>query len=141
MQRRVIGLSSVIVAFAVAFASCGDDDDTTADKLGVGAECASDDQCLQSNIDGGLSEKCLRQFRGGYCGIEDCRAVDDCPPGSACVAHDDGRNYCFRTCIDKPECNRHRSEDNEANCSANIEYVGAEKEQVGKACVPPSSGD
>ena len=122
--------------------ACGDDGGAgnSADRLGVGAECASDDDCLQSRRDGGLSEKCLTQFKGGYCGIEDCTASDVCPEGAACVIHEDGQNYCFRLCGDKPECNLNRSPDVEANCSSTVEYVDGAKDAFGKACVPPSSG-
>jgi hypothetical protein len=128
-----------LLVCVLAAAACGDDDaGTEADRLGVGAECESDDDCLQSTRDGGISQQCLRQFKGGYCGIEDCTRHEDCPEHSACVAHDDGTNYCFRLCADKPECNLNRSLENEANCSSSIDYVGSDE---GKACVPPSGGD
>ena len=123
-----------------ALGACGDDDGSSADRLGVGAQCSSDHDCLQSGVDGGLSEMCLAQFKGGYCGIEDCASNDDCPSGSACVAHDDGHNYCFRTCADKPECNLHRDPDSESNCSSKVSYVDSPKGDAPKACVPPSSG-
>lgn len=127
--------SLLLVAFG-----CGDDDDvgTQADRLGVGAACDSDDDCLQSKRDGGISEQCLTQFKGGYCGLENCRDHADCPQGSGCVVHDDGNNYCFRLCRDKPECNLNRTPANEANCSASIEYEGGD---LGKACVPPSGSN
>jgi len=116
--------------------ACGDDEGgTEADRLGVGAECASNDDCLREG-DGGINLACLRQFKGGYCGLEDCTSNDDCPERSSCVAHDDGDNYCFRSCADKPECNLNRSADNESNCSSNVEYV--EDDTPGKSCVPPS---
>jgi hypothetical protein len=128
-----------VLLIAAAGLGCGDDDDgTQADRLGVGAECESDDDCLQSERDGGISQECLTQFKGGYCGLEDCIDNDDCPEGSGCVAHDDGNNYCFRLCGDKPECNLNREPDNEANCSSSIEYAS---DPLGKACVPPSGGD
>ena len=118
---------------------CGDDEGgTDADRLGVGAECRSDDDCLQSRRDGGISQTCLRQFKGGYCGLEDCTRHEDCPERSACVRHDDGSHYCFRVCTDKAECNLNRSPDNEANCSSSIDWVG---DDSGKACVPPSGSD
>ena len=119
-------------------AGCGDDDGTEADRLGVGAECETDDDCLQSTRDGGISQHCLEQFKGGYCGIEDCTSDEECPERSACVAHDDGSNYCFRLCVDKPECNVNRSLENEANCSSSIDWV---VDDNGKACVPPSGSD
>lgn len=132
--------TKLTVLAMLALTACGDDSGgTPADQLGVGAECTKNADCLQSHRDGGLSEECLTQFKGGYCGIENCTGNDDCPAGSACVAHDDGKNYCFRLCADKPECNRYRSPDVEANCSSNVEYVDGSK-TTGKACVPPSSG-
>ena len=122
--------SPLLISLAVALlaGACGDDD-AEADELGVGAECAGDDDC-------GPEQTCL-SFKGGYCGLEGCAANADCPQGSLCVAHDDGKNYCFRICLDKAECNRNRSAELEANCSSSIVFV---EPQTGvKACVPPSS--
>jgi hypothetical protein len=127
-----------VVALMFALCACGDDDNglTQSDRLGVGAQCSSNDDCLREG-DGGINLACLPQFKGGYCGLEDCNDNDDCPERSACVAHEDGQRYCFRSCADKPECNVNRSADNEANCSANVEYV--EQDTPGKSCVPPSN--
>lgn len=137
-MRRTMTLTALGM---LALAACGDDSGgTPADRLGVGAECATNADCLQSHRDGGLSEECLTQFKGGYCGIENCTGDGDCPEHSACVAHDDGKNYCFRLCADKPECNLYRSPDVESNCTSKVEYVGGDKDTTGKACVPPSSG-
>lgn len=134
MNRSMMALSVVCLCFTW---SCGDDDDgTAADELGVGAACSSNDDCLREG-DGGVNLSCLEQFKGGYCGLEDCESNEDCPEASACVAHDDGNNYCFRSCADKPECNAHRGEDEEANCSSNVDYV--EDDTSGKSCVPPSA--
>jgi hypothetical protein len=117
-------------------AGCGDDG-TEADRIGVGAQCTDSGEC--ESADKEITLVCLTQFTGGYCGLEGCTGDVDCPEGSACVAHDDGNNYCFRVCQDKPECNRNRSPENESNCSANIDFVDEPQER--KACVPPSSGD
>ena len=68
-------------------------------------------------------------------GVQDCTDDAGCPQGSACVAHDDGVNYCFRVCANKSECNYNRAADNESNCSSNITFVEG---GGGKACVPPS---
>ncbi|HEX6245584.1 MAG TPA: hypothetical protein VFZ61_31890 [Polyangiales bacterium] len=114
---------------------CDDDKGTEADRLGVGAECRSSDDCLQQG-DGGVNLTCLTQFKGGYCGLQGCSGNDDCPDQSACVLHDDGNRYCFRSCSDKPECNANRSPANESNCSSNVSYV--DDDTRGKACVPPS---
>ncbi len=115
------------VLFGALFAiplACGDD----ADELGVGAECSTNDDCAEE-------QACL-SFKGGYCGISGCSGDADCPDNSACVSHDDGKNYCFRTCANKTECNENRSADNEANCSSSITFVDNKKST--KACVPPS---
>jgi hypothetical protein len=111
---------------------CGDDD-TEADRLGVGAQCTMSDQCNQDVV-----QECLTTFRGGYCGVVNCLHDTDCPIPSACIAHTDGLNYCFRTCVDKPECNANRDLENEANCSSSVTFVDGTMGR--KACVPPSSG-
>jgi len=112
----------------ILLASCGDD---TADRLGIGAQCTSNDEC-----DDATSQVCLA-FKGGYCGISGCVHDDDCPGSSACIAHVDGTNYCFRTCVDKPDCNANRDVENEANCSSSVTFVDGTMGR--KACVPPSS--
>ena len=110
------------------FSACGDDD-TEADRKGIGAQCAKVEDCA-------TGQQCLA-FKGGYCGLADCVADVDCPAGSACVAHTDAKNYCFRICTDKIDCNRNRSVDNESNCSASITFVQGNMGR--KACVPPSA--
>ena len=124
-------------------AGCGNSDgETEADRVGVGAECTVDPSadppstCPVVEMD--IQLVCLTQFTGGYCGLQGCGGDVNCPAGSRCVAHTDAKNYCFRVCQDKPECNRNRSVENEANCSANIDFVDEPQDQ--KACVPPSSG-
>jgi hypothetical protein len=111
--------------------ACGGDDSHEADRLGVGAQCTTSDQC-----DSDTHQQCLA-FKGGYCGIQGCTADADCPESSACVAHTDGMNYCFRTCVDKADCNANRDLENEANCSSSVTFV--EDTAGRKACVPPSS--
>lgn len=116
----------------VVLLGCGDDG-VEADVLGVAAECTVPEDCDQDT-----NQTCLLDFKGGYCGIEDCTEDADCPEASACVAHDNGTSYCFRICVDKAECNQNRSVDNEANCSSNITFVEQQRESI-KACVPPSA--
>jgi hypothetical protein len=140
-EGRTKGLTMrtiMLCAMAMAILGCGDDDDdgTEADRLGVGAECATTRECLREG-DGGINLTCLDQFKGGYCGLEGCASNDDCPERSLCVAHEDGNRYCFRSCTNKPECNVNRSESNESNCSSNVDLVDTSK--AGKACVPPSA--
>ena len=53
------------------------------------------------------------------------------------IQHDDGMNYCFRTCVDKPDCNENRDAENESNCSSSVTFVDGANGR--KACVPPSS--
>jgi hypothetical protein len=113
---------------ALLFAgACG----SNADDLGVGAQCTSNDQC-----DPDTHQVCLN-FKGGYCGIMNCAHDTDCPELAKCVMHTDGMNYCFRTCLDKAECNANRDAANEANCSSSVTFV--DNNQNIKACVPPSS--
>lgn len=121
----------VAIALALLLCACGNDSE--ADRLGVGAQCESNDEC-----DEDTNQSCLMQFAGGYCGIEGCVNDLDCPEDSACIAHTDGTNYCFRTCVDKPDCNANRDVDNEANCSSSVDFVDGANGR--KACVPPSSG-
>ncbi len=123
----------LMVAGLVLAVSCDDDDSNNeANKLGVGAQCTTVEEC-----DADTGQTCLFDFKGGYCGISDCQADDECPEGSRCVAHDDGVNYCFLVCTDKIECNVNRDVDNESNCSSSITFV--EEPQDAKACVPPSN--
>lgn len=125
MYRTIIPFTAALLAL-VAFASCG----SPAQQAGVGRECASNEDCADG-------QDCL-SFKGGYCGLEDCDGDDDCPDGSACVTQEDGENYCFLLCRDKPECNGGRSVDNEANCSSNVTFLDTQDDGV-KACVPPST--
>lgn len=122
---------------ALSFSGCGGGNE--ADRIGVAAECRVDADCpvLACDEEPCPELACLTQLTGGYCGLADCTSDLECPEGSACVAHEDGRNYCFRLCANKPECNLNRSPDVEANCSANAVFV---ESQSAKACVPPSSG-
>lgn len=132
MDSNSMKVSLLSVLFLCAFASaCGSDDE--ADTLGIGAECTSTNECDEDS-----NQACLADFKGGYCGIEDCAFDTDCPESSACIAHEDGTNYCFRTCLDKAECNANRSEEHESNCSANVTFV-EEREDNLKACVPPAN--
>jgi hypothetical protein len=109
--------------------ACGDDDETEADRKGIGAQCTKDDECQ-------TGQKCLA-FKGGYCGLTPCTGDADCPQASACVTHE-GANYCFRICIDKAECNVNRTIGvNESNCSSNTTFVSGTMGR--KACIPPSS--
>jgi hypothetical protein len=132
------GLARAAAVAVVVLCGCGDDEDdlNASDRLGVGAQCESNADCLREG-DGGINLACLPQFKGGYCGLEDCNGNEDCPEGSSCVAHDDGSNYCFRGCTDKPQCNLNRSPDNESNCSSSVDYV--DQDTPGKSCVPPSN--
>jgi hypothetical protein len=118
--------AAVVMIVGVLWLSCGDG--TEADKAGIGAECTKTEDCQSG-------QQCL-PFKGGYCGLQACTADEGCPRGSACVTHTDGVNYCFRICVDKADCNRNRSVENESNCSSNINFVTGTKDR--KACVPPT---
>lgn len=131
MSRRFHAFGVLLVSFALA--ACGDDDGggSPAQRMGVGSECTADSQCP---VVDGVPLKCLA-FKGGYCGIADCTADVDCPGGSACVT-EQGANYCFLICTDKPQCNYTRSLANESNCSSSVDFV--EGKTGVKACLPPS---
>lgn len=117
----------IVIALLAAVGACS----SNADSLGVGAQCTQTSDC-----DTKLNEMCLTQFKGGYCGLEGCMHDTDCPADSACVAHTDGHNYCFRTCATKTDCNANRDAVNEANCSSSVTFVDPQANR--KACVPPS---
>jgi len=126
--------SCICLAVSALVVGCGDGT-TEADRVGVGAECSATAECaapMEVQLD------CLTQFKGGYCGLQGCQGDVDCPEGSACVTHSDGENYCFRECLDKPDCNLNRSADNESNCVGSIVFVDPRNDR--KACEPPSSG-
>jgi hypothetical protein len=123
MRPPLLGFVTIL-----ALVACSDG---SADQLGVGAQCAATTECDMS-----LHEVCLA-FKGGYCGLQGCTHDTDCPTSSACIAHTDGTNYCFRTCLDKTECNANRDPVNEANCSSSVTFV--DPTQGRKTCVPPSS--
>jgi len=120
---RIILVGCFLGLFSMT--ACG----TAADKKGVAAECAADGDCQEQD------QKCLTNFKGGYCGKADCKADSDCPSGALCITHTDKKNYCFRECKDKSECNANRSA-NPANCSANVILASGKKGK--KACVPPA---
>jgi hypothetical protein len=118
-----------MVALVLVGVGCGDGG-TEAQKRGVGAACAMNDDCTETG------QSCLTQFKGGYCGVASCTTDETCPLGSACVTHDDGMNYCFLICNVKEDCNRSRSVDVEANCSSTAVLVEEPKDR--KICSPPS---
>jgi hypothetical protein len=117
---------------SLTFVACSDENES--DQLGVGAQCASTEDCKN---DDAPELTCLTNFKGGYCGIASCTKDADCPDASACVAHDDGKNYCFRLCSAKADCNANRDASSESNCSSSITFV--EGKTSSKACVPPSA--
>ncbi|MDX2055423.1 MAG: hypothetical protein SFV15_23680 [Polyangiaceae bacterium] len=124
-------LSALWVILALATA-CGDEDPppgSEAQRRGVGAACTSNQDCTE------VGQTCLA-FKGGYCGVQGCGPNVPCPAGSACVAHDDGKNYCFLVCGEKPECNLFRPIESESNCSSSITFAVSNPGK--KACVPPS---
>lgn len=134
MVSLVVG-SGVLVA-----CGGGGGSGTEADRIGIAAQCSKNSDCPEvAREDGGTYDLvCLTQFKGGYCGLEDCEASVDCPTGSICVKHTDNKNYCFRVCKDKIECNANRTADLEANCSSNFDWAMASDDDGSKACIPPS---
>lgn len=123
-------MGRILCVLVVFFCACSDENE--ANRRGVGSECNATALCSESG------QMCLTDFKGGYCGISGCLHDADCPAGSACVTEDNQVNYCFLTCVDKVECNLHRSVDNESNCTSSLAFVDGANGR--KACRPPSSG-
>lgn len=113
--------------------ACGDDDSEAA-RRGVGSACASSDDCEEEG------QQCLTDFKGGMCGIADCTSSEECPGGSVCVADPDfSRNFCLLVCSSKPECNVHRSAEEEANCTSTLDQLDPPDGADPKVCRPPSN--
>ena len=126
---------AVALMLVVGLVGCDDDDGSAADRLYVGGVCQSDDECNDEEDDTPELD-CLDEFKGGYCGLADCEASDECPEGSLC-ADLDGDTYCFLVCVEKIDCNLNRPiEDELSNCSSNIDPVEGGTE---KLCIPPSA--
>lgn len=140
MKTWIQGILGVLALAALA-AGCGDSGENKATERGVGEACATTADCR--NDDGATADaaavtllECLTEFKGGYCGLKDCTKHDECPDGSKCVTADNGTNYCFLVCVEKVDCNVHRTVENEANCVGNATLVDGAKGV--KVCVPPS---
>ena len=124
-------MGRILCALVVIAVGCGDSG-SEAVRRGVGAECNANLLCTESG------QTCLTEFKGGYCGVSACMHDTDCPQGSACVIGENGINYCFLICLDKPECNPHRTVDNESNCTSSLTFVDGTAGR--KVCRPPLSG-
>ena len=129
-------IAVLLVACSIAVACGGDDDSGTptseAARRGVGSACKADTDCTEAG------QVCLTDFKGGMCGIADCTMTSECPTGSVCVGDPDlARNFCLLVCIDKPDCNVHRSIDEEANCTSTLNQIDAKTGMDPKVCQPP----
>jgi len=100
----------------------------------MGAECSNDADCFQSET---VDYRCLTQFEGGYCGIENCGSSDDCPRGFGCVELSDRRTYCLELCVARTDCNSNRTEISALENCSGVEHIDDDKAIQGKACVPP----
>src|SRR5262245_52806013 len=111
-------MSRILCAFVVVVAAfgCGSGQ-SEAIKRGVGSACAMNGDCTEKG------QVCLLEFKGGYCGVAGCTHDTDCPAGSACVISDNGANYCFLICVEKPDCNVKRTVDNESNCTSSLTFL------------------
>lgn len=109
--------------------ACGNDE--TGGGLDVGAECSSPSDCDRAS-----GQTCLTGFKGGYCGIADCGATEQCPVDSACALYQNGVGYCFKTCTVSTDCNDFRSADTEASCSDSAPFLDDVADLM--ACVPPA---
>ena len=140
----IVRTTLLLGSMALLIGACGDDDANTADRVGIAATCTMTTDCAavaSDAADGGVVQlQCLTQFAGGYCGLPNCTVSADCPIGAICVLHEDGETYCFRECLDKPECNANRPVEDEANCSSSFTFNDPADDTGQKACIPPSSG-
>src|SRR4051812_36172283 len=98
ITRRSRETLSVLLVVVSICGSCGSTAPppppvSPAIQSGVGAECTTAADC-PNPPDAGRLLQCLA-FKGGYCGLEGCTGDADCPLGSGCVAHTDGKAYCF----------------------------------------------
>ena len=126
-RMRLSRLACSLLLF-LSLAGCSDD----ANDRGVGAQCVMDTECTEEG------QRCLTQFKGGYCGLSGCGGDVDCPDGSACITEDDGTRYCFLTCADKSDCNDNRSLENEASCVSSLPFVDGANGR--KVCRPSLGG-
>lgn len=124
-----ISFLTAAVVLCLGFSSSCSDGGTEADRQGIGAACTTSTDCSAKE------QTCL-SFKGGYCGVVNCADDSACPSGSLCVKHDDGKNYCFRVCVEKIDCNANRPAESESNCSSKATLLSGTK--VSKVCVPPS---
>jgi hypothetical protein len=124
-------MSRILYALVFVLAAGGCDDGSEAVRRGVGAECGANLACTE------VGQTCLSEFKGGYCGLNACLHDTDCPSGSACVT-EGTVNYCFLICADKPECNVHRTLDNESSCTSSLTFIDGTMNR--KVCRPPLSG-
>jgi hypothetical protein len=122
-MKWILALSLVLVM------GCGDDGGDGIPPLSVGSECTESSECDEDN-----GQTCLAGFKGGYCGIADCGASDQCPEGSGCALYENGVGYCFRTCVVSADCNDFRSADTEADCSESAPFLDDIADLM--ACVP-----
>ena len=130
MKNCINWLLSAALVFLSGGLACGGG--TEADEQLIGAECATAADCDDDNPDTDELD-CILDFAGGYCGRKGCTASSECPEASLCASYESS-TYCFRSCVDKSECNHNRSLENESNCSSNIDPVeGGEA----KLCIPP----
>lgn len=128
---RRLSIVPIVYAFIVA-AGLGCSNQNEANRRGVGAECSMSSDCTEAG------QVCLTEFKGGYCGLSGCVHDTDCPSGSACVTNDNQTNTCFLICADKPDCNLHRTTDNESSCTSSLTFVDGVMGR--KVCRPPNSG-
>lgn len=125
MSRMLLALGLALIG------SCGNGG-SEAVRRGVGAECQGDTDCAETG------QRCLTDFKGGYCGVSPCVHDTGCPQGSACVTEENGVGYCFLVCVDKSDCNVHRTLENESSCNSSLTFVDGAMGR--KVCRPPRSG-
>ena len=116
-MRVFVGLLGLSLMVALGIA-CGGPP-----KADIGSPCTKSEEC---NDEKKLT--CLTTFVSGYCGVEGCSSNSDCPTGSVCVSHKDGKKYCFQTCKEKDEC--------KSNASCTVNVIFTDGAQGDKVCQP-----
>jgi hypothetical protein len=98
MRRRIL-VGSALVA-AAWFGACGHAEDIGKDRPPpsrlVGLACIDNTDCEQY---------CARwghNFPGGFCTLQGCRRLEDCPSGTVCIATDGG--VCVYPCAGPRDC-------------------------------------
>ena len=98
MRRRLFVLSALVMAAWLT--ACGHAEEIGKERpppsTQVGTACNNDADCDQYCAQDG------RHFPGGFCTLQGCRQLADCPSGTVCIATDGG--ICVYPCAGPMDC-------------------------------------